>query len=341
MIKILNINPLNFIVLPILTFLLISTSNANELVTFKAGEVAIADDVNNNFKALSDKLSEVISMNEELANENNELKSKLVNIEDNLTKLQSDLGNALINIESNKDSISSSTDKLQLDLNLVTAMIIDNQEATDVNAFALDNLQPRVSSLESDVPENLSDYLFISTSSDDNSITEVEFRGVNVRINNDSSVNHILNGSGNLILGYNSQPGLAPEICSSLDWDNPTDCVNAGHVWSNNHRTGSHNLIIGRSMSYASYGNVLHGDSHASNSPMSAALSGGGNKIQESRSAIVSGYDNQVSERYAVVIGGSSADSSAEAAVVIGGNNGQTTNIRSVVIDGQEYNSTN
>lgn len=302
--------------------------------TFQPGAKAVASEVNDNFAYLADEVDALKTANVELTNENNNLKSRLASLEAAVSQLQSDVDTAEVDIAANSSAISTKTEQLQTGLDEADVSIAENQALIEGNDAYLATLGTRVSSLESDVPENLADYLFVSPNPAGSGIPQVEFRGVNVLVTNGSSVNHELNGTGNLIIGYNNQAGLAPEICSSVEWNNPSDCESAGYVWSNDHRTGSHNLIMGRSMSYASFGNILQGDSHASNSPRSAALAGYQAKLMGARSAIVAGYSNKTSEEYAVVVGGSEAVSSGQASVVVGGDSGQASGLRAVVIGG-------
>ena len=87
-----------------------------------------------------------------------------------------------------------------------------------------------------------------------NMIDTVRFTGCNVQIVNGLDDTETINGAGNLIVGYNEPPGgfQAP----------PPD------------RTGSHNIVAGKSNNYSSYGGLVVGDSNSISGGF-AAVSGG------------------------------------------------------------------
>jgi len=145
------------------------------------------------------------------------------------------------------------------------------------------------------------------------------FSGVDVQILNGQGAGTI-NGRGNLIVGYN-RARSGPAICSigGNQTNSQVACESIGGVWSANHKSGSHNLVVGDEHAYSAHGGVLFGFNNAvvvwggsvtggyGNVVLGnyAAVSGGvGNWARASYSAIGGGYLNAADARYSVVSGG-------------------------------------
>ncbi len=95
-----------------------------------------------------------------------------------------------------------------------------------------------------------------------------EFSRVNVQLADGSGATSSVNGTGNLVLGYDESPGT---------------------------QTGSHDLILGEDLSYTGYGDVVAGyNSHATGS-YSAAF--GVHATASGSYALVAGDDNTASGR--------------------------------------------
>lgn len=107
----------------------------------------------------------------------------------------------------------------------------------------------------------------------------VEFSAVNVQVINGSGAETTVNGTGNLILGYDEKPGA---------------------------QTGSHNLLLGGSNSYTSYGGIVAGLSNSIANAYASVLGGSANKASGSEGAIVGGYANRVASSFATILGGCS-----------------------------------
>jgi hypothetical protein len=107
----------------------------------------------------------------------------------------------------------------------------------------------------------------------------VEFSAVNVQIVNGSSSETTVNGSGNLILGYDEKPGP---------------------------QSGSHNLLLGGSNSYSSYGGLVGGTGNSISNPFASILGGTLNVASGNTSTILGGYGNHATSIYATIAGGCS-----------------------------------
>jgi hypothetical protein len=109
----------------------------------------------------------------------------------------------------------------------------------------------------------------------------IQFSGINLQVINGSGSQSTLNGTGNLILGYDPGPGT---------------------------QTGSHNLLLGgNGNSYSSYGGIVDGGyGNKITGPYDSILGGAENTATASSSTIVGGYANKTTTNYATINGGCS-----------------------------------
>lgn len=135
--------------------------------------------------------------------------------------------------------------------------------------------------------------------------TTTAFTGCNVQITNglgatDGNPNDpgnnnddaVVNGLGNLIIGYNG-------------FDTTT--------------SGSHNLVIGDGNSYSSYGGIVAGLSNTISAPYTTISGGYGDTASGTNSSIVGGVENTASGAYTTVICGSENTAKGTNSVVTGG----------------------
>jgi hypothetical protein len=108
----------------------------------------------------------------------------------------------------------------------------------------------------------------------------IQFSGANLQVIDGSGSETTVNGTGNLILGYDEKPGA---------------------------QTGSHDLLLGGTgNSYTSYGGLVGGYNNKITSAYASVLDGAGNTASGEASTITGGYSNQVSSGYGSVTGGCS-----------------------------------
>jgi hypothetical protein len=171
----------------------------------------------------------------------------------------------------------------------------------------------------------------LSNSSLQNRITELEnllaglsrngndiyFSGVNVHIIDGSGNTYgAVNGLGNLIVGYNETRDIGgPEI-----------------------RTGSHNVIIGNTHNYSSYGGLVVGTFNNITAPYSSVIGGFANTTSGTSSTICGGVSNEATASYASVSGGYNNAAAAQYSHVSGGINNNATGTYSSV-SGGEFNT--
>jgi hypothetical protein len=134
----------------------------------------------------------------------------------------------------------------------------------------------------------------------------VRFGGVNLQIVNGTGSTREVNGRGNLIVGYN---------------------VAGDH-------SGSHNIAVGSSVSYTSYGGLVTGVSNAITAPW-ATVSGGRQNTASGESASVSGgLANDASGTFSSVSGGNFNEASTRYGTVVGGSHNETTGSYATAVGG-------
>ena len=94
---------------------------------------------------------------------------------------------------------------------------------------------------------------------------DIAINGANLWITNGLGTTAVVNGLGNLIIGYNESRTPAPDV-----------------------RNGSHNLVVGDKQNYGSYGGMLAGYTNSVLAPY-AAVSGGENNTASGLNSSVSG----------------------------------------------------
>lgn len=168
------------------------------------------------------------------------------------------------------------------------------------------DLRARVAALEA---------VLAGVSRDGNDIT---FSGVNVHIVDGSGdTSGPVNGLGNLIVGYNELRNIGGMI---------------------NDRSGSHNLVVGSTHNFSSYGGLLAGHFNNSTAPFASVTGGYGNTASGSYASVSGGQSNEAKALYASVSGGANNDATGSSASICGGLwNTASGNYASV--SGGEYNT--
>ena len=197
------------------------------------------------------------------------------------------------------------------------AILVDGVALTEVLTSmqqTIESLQLEISELQSQVIPGLASYVHIIDSTD-----VVMFDGANVQIVNGSpnstAGSALLNGKGNLLIGYNPQGA---------------DTTYA--------RTGSHNLVIGWWNDYNGRHSIVHGLGSNANGTFSASLASYYNKIDGAYSSTVGGQQNEILDSYAVAMGGMQNQLSGELSAAVGGRNNSGSGYAAASVAGQ-YNS--
>ena len=121
----------------------------------------------------------------------------------------------------------------------------------------------------------------------------ISFSGVNVQIINGAGSTASVNGTGNLVLGYD---------------ENPTALA----------QTGSHDLILGQQQSFTGYAELLDGFQNTASGNYATVL-GRKNRASGTYATVTGGFNNTASGEWASVSGGFGNTASSEAASVSGG----------------------
>ena len=179
---------------------------------------------------------------------------------------------------------------------------------------ATGDLEARVEALENQVPDCLAD-----------DSGDAVFSGCNVYIVNGLGATNTVNGTGNLIVGYNANSQTYA-------------------------RTGSHNVVVGDDHGYSSFGGFVAGLANQILGPsasvsggqnnqatkIASSVSGGQNNLADGGASSVSGgQNNQATAASSSVSGGQSNTASGGASSVTGGQNNQATNANASVNGGR------
>jgi trimeric autotransporter adhesin len=121
----------------------------------------------------------------------------------------------------------------------------------------------------------------------------IQFSGVNVQLVNGEGKTASVNGEGNLVLGYDEEPGT---------------------------QTGSSNLVVGIRQSFTSFGAILGGESNAASGEYDVAF-GAGNTASGKGASVAGGTGNKAAGRDSSVSAGSANSAEGQGASVSGGIN--------------------
>jgi hypothetical protein len=121
----------------------------------------------------------------------------------------------------------------------------------------------------------------------------IQFSGANVQIVNGAGGVTTTNGLGNLVVGYDEQPGV---------------------------QTGSHNLILGYGQTFTSYGGMLGGAHNTISAPEASVLSGTTSAATAQGATVIGGGANEATAPGATVSGGAFNAATGPQSSVSGGN---------------------
>ena len=156
-------------------------------------------------------------------------------------------------------------------------------------------LQAQVTALQQNNALKLAPFVTVNANPENNVPgPNITFHGANVHIVNGLGATQLMNGLGNLIIGYD-------------EFEVPNTLFPAGG------RTGSHSVILGKSQCWfgsnttgnagTAYGNLMVGEANWT------WMAG----------EFVAGFENQVVGRWASILGGSNNETFAERTVILGG----------------------
>lgn len=207
---------------------------------------------------------------------------------------------------------------LQGNLAVAQGQIASMQNTVTAQATAIATLQSNLSAVQANTVLDLDEVLELTIDPRTGQST-ARFTGVNVQVVNGEGTTPTRNGVGNLIIGYNEDPGQR-QFCSLGEYNaNYTTCVSNGGTWAANQRSGSHNLILGNRHSYTGFGGLVAGSDNVVNGIYASVSGGSVNIASGDRAAVSGGFNNRASGVNAVVSGGDSNTASGQTASVSGG----------------------
>jgi hypothetical protein len=189
------------------------------------------------------------------------------------------------------------------------------QQQVDAMKRQLDTLRADVGGLRANSVWDLNGYLTFEVS---NGYPTAVFRGVNVQIVNGMGDTQTVNGTGNLIVGYN-RPNTNGFVCSLGVTESAAVCLANGGVWAQSHKGGSHNIVGGDFNNYSSWGGLVLGLENALSAPYTAVLGGARNRAEGSFATIIGGGYNTASGIYSSISAGFDNHATGAFAAVAGG----------------------
>ena len=182
-------------------------------------------------------------------------------------------------------------------------------------------LQTQITTLQSQVASgtipNVAGYVTMDISTP--SRPQLRVSGANLQVVNGTGSSSTPNGLGNLIVGYDEvRPAGTSAECSLGEFTSVTGCFVGGGLWLVDHKSGSHNVVIGPWHNYSKTGGQAVGSFNTINgnhafaagrenvaSGTAASVTGGqGNTAFANYSSVSAGQGNTASAQYSSVSGG-------------------------------------
>ena len=223
----------------------------------------------------------------------------------------------------------------------------------DALAALQTELQDTQDALDSNTVLKLDGYLDLDTT--DSEKPTARFAGVNVQVvNGIGSMEDNPNGLGNLIVGYDLPYTPRDEedfVCSSGYFHTQPECEDAGFVWAQHHKSGSHNLLVGFGHRYSWLNGLAGGHNNTINNKSASVIGahggfatgqhsivvgGGGNRATGTSSAVLGGWNNWATDRAARISGGVHNRANGQASSVNGGSGNITNGLASTVGGGRD-----
>ncbi|WP_419812459.1 hypothetical protein [Bacterioplanoides sp.] len=257
-------------------------------------------------------------------------------------------GTAAVAVEVNANFSAVET---AVDDNAVRVLQLESENTAQQTA--IEELQTAIATLQAENAKlaNFVDTVlpFMQGGIDEQNNPAVFFSGANVHINNGGGSTRTINGTGNLIVGYN-EVGAAELLnsrgfCSIININDATpylnqvDCENASGIWSittGAQKIGSHNIVVGEGHSYTQYSGIVTGQNNVIAAPASTANAGERNLASGFLSSISGGNINTSNGEHSSVSGGSGNRASGIQSNVTGGRNNMASGDQSSISGGSE-----
>jgi hypothetical protein len=186
----------------------------------------------------------------------------------------------------------------------------------------------------------LDDVLSIETQ---NGVRTVRLSGVNFQVVNGLDRTESVNGAGNILIGYDepSTFEFTDPLCSSARARNgalivdEAGCLAAGGIFGTQHKSGSHNLVLGTQNGYSSFAAIVSGRLNYSNEMHASVLGGVDNRASGRFASVLGGQGSVVRGNNGVITGGIGAQANGSHAVVVGGVGNVADGLQSIVVGGE------
>jgi len=163
----------------------------------------------------------------------------------------------------------------------------------------------------------LTSYLKVDTS--DPAKPVIRIVGANLQIVNGLGGGNGVNGVGNLLVGYDATRPSGTADCGDGTISDQATCIGAGFSWDVNHKSGSHNVVVGPGHNYSRDGGLVAGSNNTVSADHATVSAGYGNVAANIHSGISGGTENIASGPDASVSGGWLNNASQPASSVSGG----------------------
>lgn len=191
----------------------------------------------------------------------------------------------------------------------VESAVNDNDARIATLISRVDDLMAENQRLASDLADatdflaDLRNVMFLQNDNQGN--PAVVFSGVNLQINNGQGATNTINGLGNLVIGYDeARQDRTVNFCADGQFNTEADCLANNEVFSNVHKSGSHNLIVGPENNYSRTGGLVVGFRNTINATGSSVTGGSSNTASGRRSSVSGGGSNTASGSRSSVSGG-------------------------------------
>lgn len=284
---------------------------------------------NNTAQDITDLQSRVGSLETTVSGVNSSIStntSAITALSSRVNTTESDISSLQSTASSHASTLTSHTTTLanhDTTLNNHAATLTSHATTLNTHATTLTSHDTRLGDVETDnsAQDNRLAALETKTASMEaqtvNGQASVVFSDVNVHIRSGSgSTTGAVNGRGNLVVGYD-------------------EARTSGSA-----KTGSHNLVLGTSNNYTSFGGIVGGSSNAITNNYASVISGANNTASGSRSVIVTGDFNEATGTYSSIVTGSSNDATGTGSVAISGSQNISSGGDSVVVTGSSNEAT-
>ena len=154
------------------------------------------------------------------------------------------------------------------------------------------SLQARIAVLEAAPIQGLNGFVTMDQSVP--SRPTVRVAGANLQVVNGTGSTITVNGLGNVIVGYDEVTPSGYVMCNFGEFQPGGTCTGPGAVLANSHKSGSHNVVVGRYHNYSRYGGIVAGNQNSIIGAASTVTGGEANIAAAAFSSITGGSGNSV-----------------------------------------------